>query len=413
MRVPTMTQFTNQLQTITQQNLTISSLQQQISSQKKIQNASDDPVLASQIKSINDYISSLQSYTNNGVLAQNRSSLFETSLQSCVNVMSKVTELSQAGKTETLSNADRANLASQLSGSLSRLLNVANTTDGNGEAIFAGYNTSSPAFVQKSGSYQYQGGLDQVNISIGPNTTTVYNDSGFNLFGNIATGNGAFTVKAGLTNTGTAYTSPGSVVSNASYVPDTYTISFVTNGSGQLGYQVTGANSGQVIPTPPATSPANAPAYVAGSDLTFNGISLNVNGAPNSGDTMTIAPSSKDNIFNLIQNVINVLNKPVDSSQDIASFRQNMSQACSALASGSQNFRSRLSDSGVRAASLQTELDQNTENVKQQNIILGSLSDIDPYEVISKFTQQTQALQLTQQVYMKIQQSLSEFLKMT
>ncbi len=79
----------------------------------------------------------------------------------------------------------------------------------------------------------------------------------------------------------------------SAYVADNYTLTFVTNGAGKLAYQIVGASSGQVIPAPPATIPTDAPEYVIGEDISFNGLSINIKGTPQVGDTFQIAPSQK------------------------------------------------------------------------------------------------------------------------
>ncbi|MDR3476554.1 MAG: flagellar hook-associated protein FlgL [Gammaproteobacteria bacterium] len=412
MRIPTITQVSTQIDTISQQNELLTKFQQQISTQKKIQNSSDDPVLASQIKSISDYIESLQSYDNNGTLAQNRASLFESTIQSGVNIMSKVNELTQNAKTDTLNNNDRVNLANELSSYLTRLVNTANTQDGNGNYIYSGSNTNSPPFVSINGVYQYQGGLDSVNINIAPNVTSIYNDSGFSAFGDIPTGNGSFTVTQNPSNTGTAFTSPGTIVSNASYIADTYTLSFVTNSAGKLAYQVVGANSGQLIPVPPDTSPTDAPTYTQDLNINFNGVNLNVAGQPNVGDSFEVAPSSKQNVFNSLQQLITTLRTPVYTAEDKAKFNQSITQTSEALLQASSHFQSYLSTVGSRAAAVDNQVNTNIQTTTEQNIILGTISNIDPYQVISEFSQQKMTFELTEQVYMKIQDTLNEFMKM-
>jgi flagellar hook-associated protein 3 FlgL len=326
--------------------------------------------------------------------------------------MSKINELTQNAKTDTLNNNDRVNLANELSSYMTRLVNTANTQDGDGNYIYSGSNTNSPPFVSVNGVYQYQGGLDTVNINIAPNITSIYNDSGFSAFGNIPTGNGTFTVSQNPSNTGAASTSPGTIVSNASYVPDTYTLSFVTNGAGELAYQVVGANSGQLIPLPPATTPTDAPTYTQGMNISFNGINLNVMGQPKVGDSFDVAPSTKQNVFNSLQQLITRLKTPVYSAEDKANFNQTITQVSESLGQASSHFQAYLSTVGSRAAAIDSQVDTNTKNTTEQNIILGTISNIDPYQVISEFSQQKMTFELTEQVYMKVQDTLTQFLKM-
>ena len=384
-----------------------------ISTQKKIQNSSDDPVLASQIKSMSSYIENLKSYDTNGVLAQNRAELYASTMQDAVNIMAKINELTQQAKTDTLNNGDRVNLANELDSYLIRMTNLANVQDGNGNYIYSGLNTDAPSFVMENGSYVYQGSFDTTSVNIAPNVTTVYNESGYSVFGEIPTGNGTFTIKQNPGNTGSVFTSPGNVVSNANYVPDTYTILFVTNSAGHMAYQVTGAASGQVVPAPPATTPADAPEYTSNININFNGMNINLNGAPDIGDSFVVEPSKKQNVFNTIQNLIKILKTPVYTPADKANFNQNLTQTSESLLQISGHFQSHLSTVGSRAAAIDNQIESNAQNQTQQNIILGSISNIDPYEVISQFTQEKTTLEITQQVYMKVQEALNNFIKIS
>jgi flagellar hook-associated protein 3 FlgL len=408
MRVPTVTQFRDQIELLSQQYEDIATLQAQADSGQKLQNSSDDPVLALQIKSVSDYITSLQAYSSNSILAQNRSKLFETSTQTVVDVMSKVTELTKAAQNDTLSDADRQDIAAQLQGCLNQLAAAANSQDGNGNYIYSGYNTGSPAYTEQNGSYQYFGTMDAITINIGPNVSTPYSESGYNVFGNIPTGNGYFTVSAASTNTGNASTSAGNIVNTSSYVPDTYTVSFVTNSAGQLAYQVTGASSGQVMPPPPATSPADAPAYVPASDVNFNGVNLNFTGAPKAGDSFQVAPSQPQNVFNSLQGLINNLQTPIVTDTDRAQFHQAITESSESLSQAATHFIGYLSTIGTREVTIDTQSNSNEKIITNQKVILGKLADADSAEVISSLTEELSSLQTTQQIYLKIQQTMFE-----
>jgi len=53
----------------------------------------------------------------------------------------------------SLSDNDRSSIATDLQGIRDQLVNLANSTDGNGRYIFAGYKTDAPAFDQTTGKY--------------------------------------------------------------------------------------------------------------------------------------------------------------------------------------------------------------------------------------------------------------------
>jgi flagellar hook-associated protein 3 FlgL len=74
-------------------------------------------------------------------------------------VLTQVTSLSRAQEkivyagNGTLSDDDRASLATDLQGIRDQLMNLANSTDGNGRYIFAGYKTEAAPFDSTTGDY--------------------------------------------------------------------------------------------------------------------------------------------------------------------------------------------------------------------------------------------------------------------
>lgn len=412
MRIPTFAQFQQQAGMISKQYDKLSQLQSQASTGKRIINPSDDPALAGQVKVVQDYIDLLQTFDHNSKLAKTRYDLFGSSIQSTIASVTDVQSLIQKARNGTMQDAQsRLNLAKQMEGDLATLLNLANTQDVEGKYIYSGFNTSTAPYSQSGSGFQYNGGYTPTTIDVAPNVSAIFTESGHNIFGNIKTGNGAFTVTAGSGNTGVASTSPGSIT-GASYVPDTYTIQFVTNAAGELAYQVTGANSGQVIPAPPAVTPANAPVYqpgVSGQDITFNGVNINMNGAAKVGDTFQVKPSAKQDVFTMIQNAITTLKNPVNNQ---GAYDQALSQLGSSLMQAFNHLVSYQSDFGARVTTINNQADSTSKMITDQTIQKSHLEDADITQVFSQLSQQSLALQVTQQSYLKLQETLSQILKL-
>lgn len=408
MRIPTFGQFERQAGTISTIFDHLNALQTQAESGKKLIQPSDDPVLSSQITNLQNYIDQVGTYTYNTNIAKTRMDLFTSTIKSAVSSVSDVQSLIQKAQNGTLRDSDRAEIAKQLQADLGSLMNAANVQDSDGRYIFSGYNSNKPAYIQTSSGFQYQGGFTPSMIDIGQNTNTIFNDVGYNVFGNANTGNGTFSVTAGSGNTGTAYAT-GTVGSG--YISDTYTVTMVTNSSGQLAYQVVGTNSGQVIPPPPATTPASAPAYNPGPngfDISFNGVSLNISGSANVGDTFQIQPSTKQDVFTSIQNIITLLNTPLTNQ---GKFNQVLSQGSASIQQVFNNMNSYQSTLGSRSAAVNSQATLNSDIISKQNIAKGTLEGADMASVFSQLSQESLALQVAQQSYLKIQDVLSQILK--
>lgn len=417
MRIPTFNLFQQQLYSMQQQNISLNYLYQQAESHKSILSPSDDPVLASRITLTSNYIDNLASYSQNNTLATNRMKEFDTSIKSAVSYMSQVNTLIESAQNGTNTDAGRNAIALQLQGYLNNMLNVANTQDSSGSYIFSGSYTNVPPYVLQGGSYQYQGSFDTTSIDIGPNTSVIFNDVGYNVFGNLSLGNGTFAITANSANKGSAYTTPGSVTDQSAYVADTYSISFTTNpATGKLVYSVTGAASGQVIPPPPGTIPDDAPEFTSsanGANISFNGMSININGEPQAGDSFQVAPSQKQDMFDTLQSLITALQTPTGGDPaKLAQLQQIMSQASAFFQSANSNVISYNSEIGTRMSAVNDESHMIQNSISNESDILIKLAVADPYEVITQITQQEQYLKASVDIFRQMQDVLMSILKM-
>ena len=408
MRIPTYNQYQHDSARISNEYDKMSRLLEQSSSGKKIQSSSEDPALGFQIKSHEDYLNILNSYADNGTLAQSRAALFNSSLQNMTKVGSDVQTLLKKAQSGVVTPSERAALGQQLSGNIQNFLQFANTQDATGNYIYSGTNATSATYQFTNGGYQYQGSAEPLTVNIAPNTNVVYGDTGNAIFDRFYGGNGTYAITADAANTGSASIAPGSV-NPATYVADNYTVSIVTNADGKLAVSISGANSGQVIPAPPATSPDQAPAYTPGSTLSFNGISIAFEGQAASGDQFQIQPSQPKNMFDLLQGIADVLNNPNLSD---GQYRQLITQADAAFSQVNDRLANYQSQAGTRSSQIDQQLDLNKTVIQNQTVSLNELANADMPQVYSALAQQSLILQATTDSYMKMQEMLEKLFQM-
>lgn len=412
MRLPTVSQFKNEMSTMSNQFNRIQDLQTQVTTGKKLQHSSDDPLLADRINTVSDFVQTVKGYQLNTTLAESRVSLASSNMKQSVNEVDRVRELIQRAQNDTLSNTDRRNIALELQGHLDNLLEVANARDSNGEYIFSGINIHGSAYVNQGGSYVYRGGQEVTRIAIGVQNTVPFNDSGFEIFGNIKSGNGLFTLSAdNINNTGNSVVTTGGALQNVAYVPDNYTITFVTNSAGNMAWQVTGQVAGQVIPEPPQMAPADAPEFQANTEIAFKGVNLQFSGQPQTGDVFFVEQSKTQNIFDTLQGVINTLNTPATSAQEKAHLHQSLVEQSSSFRQVANHLNGFVTELANRQTFIDDQSNFSSNILMEQKILLGKLSDVDITEVISDLTQRLTTLEITQQSYLKIQDTLNRLLK--
>lgn len=370
---------------------------------KRILSPSDDPIAYSRINTLNDYINQLESYNANASTAENQLALMETTLDSMMDSLFKINELTKKASNDTLSDSDRDAIAKEMEASLDDLIGLANTKDSNGDYIFSGF-MSKVSPYSNDGNFVYQGDQGQRQMQVGTGSFVTTSIPGYAIFDDVMTGNGTFaTTNGSSTNTGTGIISNGRLVDSTSYIADDYTISFVTNSSGELAYQVSGASQGQLIPAPPATAPADAPAYADGQSIILNGMEFSVTGSPAVGDDFGIEPSGRQNLFSSVQNIIDTVRMPINNDQDRALYHNNLERNAAALDNGISKVLSTITEVGASRSAVEKEKNINDDLITEHKTNLASIEDLDYTEAIIELNNQMTALQAAQASYMKIQ----------
>jgi flagellar hook-associated protein 3 FlgL len=153
--------------------------------------------------------------------------------------------------------------------------------------------------------------------------------------------------------------------------------------------------------------------YVSGQAISFNGVQINISGAPANGDTFDVTPSANQSIFDTLNNLTAALNTPLAgaSAAVIAANNQAMNDAINALNQGLNNVLGVRATVGSRLnelSSLQAAGDQLGLQYKKT---LSSLQDTDYVKAITDLTQQKMILQAAQQSFAQVSKlSLFNFL---
>lgn len=403
MRISTNQIFQRALNNLLTQQARASKLQEQVQTGLRVQIPSDDPVAAAQIELLNQRINSTALLQENRQAVEASLNLEESIIGDMVNTMHRLREIQVQAGSAILSEQDRKSMATEVKSLLSQLQDYANSKDSNGNYIFSGGQTNSPAVsVNSSGNYIYNGDSTQRFQGVTGTLQMAINDTGDNLFMRIPNGNGRFTVTATATpNLGTSVIDSGAVTNNAAYVPDDYTLSYATNTQGQLVVMVSGASSGNVLP--PSGLVDDAPLYQDGAAINFNGIEITSSGAPQAGDSFAIKPAKNESVFSTAQRMITNLNKPFNSATDKAAVNTENNQILAQLDSAEVNLLSYQADIGARLNQLDSADRTNTNLIDSSKEVLKQLQEADPAEVISAFNLQLINLQASQQSFVKIQ----------
>lgn len=369
----------------------IAKYQAQISSGKKITKPSDDPAIMARSQTIDSTRMRLEQFEKNGVNANQRIALEEDTLDRVTDLIQRVQELTLQAKSGTVTQEKLYAHRTEVQEHLYELVDYANTRNSNGEYIFAGKMGKTQPFIMNGNDVSYQGDQGSIELQIGSSRTVPVSDSGDEIFLNIPSGNGTFEVAADAANTGTAVVSTGTVVNNVTYQPDDFSIQFIS----PTEYNVINDSTG-------ATVLANQ-AYAANDNITFNGISLRIQGDPATGDVFTIKPSASEDLFSTLQRFIDATETPPSNPSERAKLDQELNTVIDNLDQAHIHINTERSAIGARLRYIESASEENNSIDFLLQTTLSDMLDTDYAEAASKLQYEMTALEAVRKTYTNIQ----------
>lgn len=175
MRISTNMLYSNSTDSMTSLQASIVKLQQQATS-GRVLTPSDDPVASARALDLTQSQAVNEQFRIN---RQNATSALTQTESSLANIIGAITEVKSQGISAgnaAYSDSERGNIATALQGSFQELLGYANTTDGLGNYLFAGYKSTTQPFVATgTASVTYNG--DQGVQTLQVDTTRTMNVS--------------------------------------------------------------------------------------------------------------------------------------------------------------------------------------------------------------------------------------------
>lgn len=183
MRISTQMMYQQNMRGITNAQAEWMKYGEQMSSGKRVINPSDDPIAASQAVVLSQAQAQNSQFALARTFATQKVSLEENVLNQVTTAIQTAQEKIVSAGNGTLSDDDRASLATDLQGIRDQLMNLANSTDGNGRYIFAGYKTETPPFAQADGTYN--GGIESIKQQVDSARSMVIGHIGSDIFNSI------------------------------------------------------------------------------------------------------------------------------------------------------------------------------------------------------------------------------------
>ena len=395
MRITTSMMYDRSIGSMMKTTERLSKASQQLDSGDRFTTAGEDPTAMAQKLNLTTEIARYKQYSSNGTSLQASLTLEETTLDSLYTAMNSAYSKVQQAINGTNDATNRSALATELTELQKQMADLMNTKDASGQYIFSGNQTQTQPFVlDGNGKYQYAGDAGQRSIQVSPTITIAANDSGLDLFQSVATQRTATSGSAALS---VNISSQGQFDSfySGKYDPVTaannvYTVTTVAGTPDQ--YEVRDASNALL----------QSGEYTQGSDITFNGLTLNLNVATGGSANFSLDAPTNDNILNSLSAMITALNDPSVTSSQLKTIAAKTEHH---LTNAQESVNATLGRVGGRLNNLDSVLASNETLASLSKATKADVSEIDLYEAATNVTQENNALSRAQQSYSMISQT--------
>lgn len=397
-RISSQQVFSNGINRLQELNANLNNTQQQVSTGKRVNKPSDDPVAAARILKLDQELTRVKTYERNVNLADNRLSQEENALTSSIDVIQRIRELTVQAGNGALSPNDRRSISSEMKERLGQLANIGNTRDASGEYIFSGFQGSVQAFQKNAaGMYEYNGDEGQRVLEIDDGVTVPISDNGKDIFMNVPAA-----VTGEYTNDASGGFISGVSVVNEADLSAAYSGSFPDD----ITITVDGSNNIQALDSQGNTLAVTPPTYESGEPFVVAGVEVSISDiTAGSGDLFTLKINEKQSVFGTIENLIAGLDS-IDKGtpEGRAQYDDLVAQSLVNLDNAQESFLLKQTELGGRMNAVESTKSFLADSSVYTNEIRSQLQDVDYAEAISNLSFQSFVLQAAQQSFAQVSQ---------
>lgn len=393
MRITTNMIYEMGVSRIADQQAILNKTQQQVSTGRRILTPADDPSGAASALQVSQADGLLAQHVENRNLARNGLGIEDGVLQGISDLMQQVKTSIVAAGNGTLGNAERGFIASELRGQLDQLIGLANSTDGNGNYLFSGFQSNTVPFARSGNTVSYAGDSGLRALQVSGERQMAVGDSGQEVFLTVPEGNGRFVAAAAPGNTGTGKIGSGTVVDPAAITGDDYQIAFSVVGTTTT-YSVTNVTTGTLL--------SSGNPYTSGSAIVVDGMQFDIKDSPANGDQFSLSPSGRKSVFAVMNELITALSTPVVVPADSTRLANTLAMAQSEMSNAFDKVLETRASVGARLKELDALEDSGSYLHLQNQTRLSELQDLDYNEALSKLAMQQITLEAAQKSFVQV-----------
>jgi flagellar hook-associated protein 3 FlgL len=391
MRISTSSIFEANVSRINDTQSSLAKIQQQISTGKRLLTPADDPLGAAKALDLNQGQALNTQYTQNRASAKDALNLQEGALQSVTDLLQDVRTQVVAAGSGSLDDASRKYIATDLRSRLQELTSLANSRDGVGNYVFAGFKDNAQPFTAAgNGPVTYSGDSNAKLLQVGASRQMASNDTGDAVFMNVPA-----SLVYSASSTGGAATSSVVVTDSSQVKPGRgYQVAFDAAGTT---YSVFDTTTNPGSPTLVTTGPYNSPQTIA-----FDGIEMVASGTVTATSKIDLKPVPSQSMFATMDDLIATLEKPVSTPDERKMLSYKLSAAGENIDNALDKVLTTRASTGSRLKELDSLDDAGSARDIQYADQLSTIQDVDYVKAISDLSQKQMMLQAAQQSFVKV-----------
>ena len=370
MRISTANAFDNGVDNLSRRQAEMTSLQDQLTTGKRIAKASDDPAGAARAERARASIGRAETSQRAVAASKVLMTQTESNLGNADTLLQRARELLVSAGNGSYGDSERASIGDELQSIRQQLFAVANQSDGAGTYLFGGQGATQKPFVDTPTGVKYVAATGQTVSENG--TALPLTTDGELAWLQARTGNGVFVTSAAPTVLNATIDS-GSVSDPSALTGADYTLQF--NAAG-------GVTTYAVLKNGLPTAVVAAP-YVSGQSITVDGMTVAVSGTPATGDQFQLAPSTPTlGVFAVLDQAVAALKTPGRTSAQVAQGNADGLRDIDSVLGHLQSARS-------AAGQVLNRIDSETDRLDSQKLASDSersnAEDVDMVHAISDF----------------------------
>lgn len=370
MRISTANSYDTGIDTLTRRQVDLARIQEQISSGKRVDRASDDPAAAARAERAMAAVG--RSETSQRAVDASRVAMTQTesSLGDASALLQRARELVVSAGNASYGDSERKHIADEIQSLREQLFAVANQGDGAGTYLFGGQSATQRPFVEAAGGVQYVAAPGQ-SLTEAPTGLPLSTDGGATWL-SARTGNGVFVTSVAPT-VANASIDVGIVTDPSALTGADYAVQFSV-AAGVTTYAVLKGG----LPTAVTAAP-----YVSGKAIAIDGMTVAVSGTPVNGDAFQITPSTPTlGVFAVLDQATAGLRTPARTGSQIAQGNVFALRDVDAVLGGLQAARS-------AAGAVLNRIDSETDRLDGHKLASrterSNAEDVDLVHAISEF----------------------------